>query len=184
MTPQEMRDRVAAVGVETTVDELLNVQTVVACKTEQDYATFRACVQAAYPNGNDIFIAGSGNWGFSLKPQNNLRQFGSHSDIDVGVVHEHWFHLTWEELRKYHRQFFYKMTKSAQADVRRKGEDVYSGFVSPRWIPEKGHNFRFAHTKVLNALTSHLVGFRPVKMLFFKNRIEAIDYYKRGVLLL
>jgi hypothetical protein len=179
-----MRERVAAVGPEATVEELLDVQTVVACKTAQDYAAFRGSVQAAYPNGNEVFIAGSGNWGFSLRPQNNLRPFGDHSDIDVGVIHDHWFQLTWEELRSYHRQFFYKMPKSVQTELRRRGEDVYSGFVSPRWIPQKGHNFRFAHTKVLNALTSHLVGFRPVKMLFLKTRVEAVDYYKRGMLLL
>ena len=184
MTPEQMRARLAAVGPEQAVDELLAVQNVTACKNAQDYVTFRNYVQAAYPNGGDIFIAGSGNWGFSLKPKNNLRPFGTHSDIDVGVVHDQWFNETWEQLRTYHRQFFYKLPGWTRDALRRKGEDVYSGFVSPRWIPDKGNNFRFAHTKILNSLTSHLVGFLPVKMLFFKSRVEAIDYYKRGVLLL
>ena len=184
MTPQEIRDRIAAVGIESTVDELLSVQQVAACKTPQDYATFRNYVELAYPNGEAVFIAGSGNWGFSLNPRNNLRPFGQHSDIDVGVVNLDWYNQTWEQLRTFQRRYFYQLSPKVQSELRRNGENVYSGFVSPTWIPEKGNNFRFAHSKVLNALRSQLVGFLPVKMLFFKNRIEAIDYYKRGALLL
>jgi hypothetical protein len=184
MTAQQIRDRVAAVGPEQTVDELLSVQDIAACKTADDYATFCNYVKTAYPEGGDVFIAGSGNWGFSLNPNNSLRPFGQYSDIDVGVIHPDWFNQTWEQLRLYQRQFFYQVPGSVREALRRTGENVYCGFASPRWIPDKGNNFRFAHIKILNALSSHLVGYLPVRMLFFKNRVEAIDYYKRGVLLL
>jgi hypothetical protein len=184
MTPKEMRDRAGAIGPEALVEELIDTPVVLACQTDQVYATFRGYVQTAYPNASQVFIAGSGNWGFSLKPENNLRPFGNHSDIDVGVIHPDWFNMTWEELRRYHRQFFYALGRRIQAELRRNGENVYSGFVSPTWIPDKGNNFRFQHAKILNALTSQLVGYKPVRMLFFKNRPEAIDYYKRGILLL
>lgn len=184
MTPEQMLQRTVIVGIDVAVNELLDTPTVVACADASRYADFCQRVTLAYPNGEQVFIAGSGNWGFSLHPEKSLRPFGDHSDIDVGVIHEPFFHTIWEELRKYHREYFYQVSRSTRDGLRRSGENVYSGFVSPAWIPATGSNFRFQHNKILNALSSHLVGFKPVKMLFFKNRVEAVDYYKRGVIYL
>ncbi len=184
MTPTQLLARTKEVGIEATVEGLIDAQTVVACADANRYQDFRQRVSLAYPKGQQVFIAGSANWGFSLHPEKNLRAFGDHSDIDVGVINEGYFHTTWGELRNYHRSFFYRMPRHAKDALRRNGENVYSGFVSPAWIPDTGNNFRFQHSKILNALSSQLVGFKPVKMLFFKNRVEAIDYYKRGIVLL
>jgi hypothetical protein len=176
--------RAKLLGVENAVMELIDTPTVVACADAPRYVDFRQRVALAYPDAQQVFIAGSGNWGFSLNPENGLRSFGDHSDIDVGVIHESFFHTTWEELRKYHREYFYQVSRTTKDALRRSGENVYSGFISPAWIPSTGNSFRFQHNKILNALSSHLVGYKPVKMLFFKNRTEAVDYYKRGILFL
>ena len=181
MTPAQLISRIKEIGIDATVEEMLYTQTVAACENAERYRDFRQKVAIAYPNGEHVFIAGSGNWGFSLHPDKNLRPFGDHSDIDVGVIHEGCFHASWEELQKYHRLFFYRLPRPAKDALRRSGENVYSGFVSPAWKPDAGNNFRFQHSKILNALSSHLIGFKPVKMLFFRNRVEALDYYKRGI---
>jgi hypothetical protein len=182
MTPTQLLQRTKAIGIEATVAELLDAQIVAACSDASRYQDFCRRVVLAYPNAEQVFIAGSGNWGFSLNPEKALRSFGEYSDIDVGVVHESFFNTTWEELRKYHRMFFYRISSRKKENLRRNGENIYSGFVTPAWIPDAGNNFRFQHSKILNALSSQLVGFKPVKMLFFKNRTEAIDYYKRGIM--
>lgn len=182
MTPDELRQRVAVIGAEDAVGELIDVQTVAACRDGASYSEFCRLVSLECPGSQKIFIAGSGNWGFSLNPKNKLRLFGDHSDIDVGVIHESYFHTTWEELRKYHREAYYRIGRLSQDWLRRNGENVYSGFVSPAWIPDKSNGFRFQHTKRLNQLRSQLVGFKEVKMMFFKSRIEAVDYYKRGLI--
>jgi hypothetical protein len=62
----------------------------------------------------------------------------------------------------------------------RKGQDVYSGFACPVWIPEKGHPKVYAFKSMLNKLSGPAIGYREVKMMYFKNEVEMIDYYRRG----
>ena len=126
---------------------------------------------------------GSGNWGFSLHPDKALREFGATSDIDIAVISAEQFHKTWEELRRVHRSLWYTFPFGVRAKLRRNAEDVYSGFITPAWIPGPQSELRFRFKLILNRLRDKSIDFKPVKMLFFKNNDEAIDYYKRGFLL-
>jgi hypothetical protein len=123
---------------------------------------------------------GSGNWTFSLNPYKSFRAFHEKSDIDVAVISASLFHSTWEELRRVHRQLWVQLDTDARKSLLRNGENVYGGFVCPQWIPGPKSNHRFEYVKMLNRLSNVSPGRREVKMMYFKNRDEAIDYYQRG----
>jgi hypothetical protein len=52
--------------------------------------------------------------------------------------------------------------------------------VTPAWIPGHQNELLYRFKSILNQLRDESVKFKPVKILFFKNKVEAIDYYKRG----
>lgn len=56
----------------------------------------------AYKIGVDskaIVLTGSASVGFSLNPENNLRAFTEKSDIDVAIISQHYFDISWHFLR-------------------------------------------------------------------------------------
>ena len=46
-----------------------------------------------------IVFIGSASVGFSLNPENNLRAFTERSDIDVAIISQHYFDISWHFLR-------------------------------------------------------------------------------------
>ena len=163
------------------VTESLHRDFVHAIPDESKYRTFVDKVRLDYPSSERIAIMGSGNWKFSLNPRKNFSEYHAKSDIDVAVICRESFEQTWEELRTYHRKNFYLLPKDQKEVLKRNGENVYSGFVSPKWIPEKS-NVKFAYTLNTNKYSNDVIGFRSVAMMYFKNQDEAVDYYIRGFL--
>ena len=49
---------------------------------------------------NDIIMSGSASVGVSLSPHKLLREFNEESDIDIGIISEHYFDIAWHELRR------------------------------------------------------------------------------------
>ncbi len=80
----------------------------------------------------------------------------------------------------HHRRHFYALPHPERERVRRNGENVYSGFISPAWIPNRDRGRQYEYRRLLNSLSDKAVRFLRVKMLFFKNDNEAVDYYARG----
>lgn len=170
------------VGPEEAMRSCLHSPEVTACPSANAYKDFQDSVRSEFPTATQVLIAGSGNWGFSLNPEKNFRPFGDLSDIDVATIDEAAFVTTWENIRSYHRQFYYKIGFEQRQTLRRNGENIYSGFVSPAWIPERTHPARSRFIRITNRLSDERVGFKPVKMLLLRNLTEALDYYKRGLL--
>jgi len=46
-----------------------------------------------------IVLTGSSSVGFSLNPENNLRAFSDKSDIDIAIISQHYFDISWHFLR-------------------------------------------------------------------------------------
>lgn len=164
---------------------LLNKDTVTACMDQHVYSEYKAHIQEVLGGDIDaVFIAGSGNWGFSLNPKKQYRTFCDASDIDLCIVSRALFDEIWSEIRIFHRKNFYRISHSSRNALRRNGENVYSGFVSPLWIEDKSHRMRNDFELKLNAASSRHVGFKSVNAFVFKNYDEAVDYYKRGMIAL
>jgi|GEM_PF-2961143 len=150
---------------------------------EEAYSAFKEQVSQLVPQAEAVYIVGSGNWGFSLNPNKIWEPFRPESDIDVAVVSEHQFLLIWEELRQIHRKNWYKLDDETRTRLRRNGENVYCGFVSPAWIPFKSNASAFAFRRVLNKLQGERVGYRRVTMMYYRNMVELVDYCKRGFII-
>ncbi len=157
--------------------------TVHAIQNPENYQSFLAMIRRDYQHSTHIAIMGSGNWKYSLNPRKQFSEYSIESDIDVAIVCEQSFKQTWDELRSYHRLNYYAIPKHAKEQLKRNGENVYSGFVSPKWIPSPKSIQRFAYLINTNNYSVEAIGYRTVNMMYFKNRDEAIDYYVRGFFL-
>jgi hypothetical protein len=149
-------------------------------KKSEDYIQFRESIGKVITDIDFAAIVGSANWRFSLNPEKNFREFGSHSDVDVAIVSQKRFHSLWEQMRENHRRFYYALSFEDKGRLRRNSENVYAGFISPLWIVRWEPKERYHQKKLLDTLSDATVGFLPVKILYFKNPDEAIDYYSRG----
>src|SRR5437016_2101642 len=89
---------------EELADKYLSAREVVAFPAGTIYETFRQNVCAVIHGVEQVSLVGTGNWGFSLNPYKTFKPFNSSSDIDVAVISQDQFNLTWEELRKVHRK--------------------------------------------------------------------------------
>lgn len=152
----------------------------VAFDNAAHYQEFVALVQEEVGGGPEVAVVGTGNWQYSLNPYKSFKRFDEKSDIDVAVISADMFHNTWDAIRRVHRRTWWGINKDARCSFLRNGENVYCGFVSPKWIPGAIDSFRFEHITMLNRLSNLSPGKREVKMMFFKNQTEAIDYYRRG----
>lgn len=145
-----------------------------------EYEQFRCKVATQLPPAEFIAIVGSGNWRFSLNPEKLLAEYHAKSDIDVAVVSQELYQSTWDEMRKLHRDRWYTLPETARKKLARNGQNVYAGFACPAWLPERGHPTVYSFKSMLNRLTGPELGYREVKMMYFKNQTEMIDYYRRG----
>lgn len=81
----------------------------------------------------EVRIVGSGRFGYSLSPEKRLRPFHLKSDIDVVVVSEALFDLSWLSLLNaaYPRRENVEITSGWLAETQR---DIYTGFIRPERI--------------------------------------------------
>lgn len=163
-------------------EESLHRNFVHAIPEEATYSSYLDQVRGDYPLADCIAIMGSGNWKFSLNPKNNFSEYHIKSDIDIAVVCRTSFEQTWAELRIYHRTKFYSLSHEKRSQLKRSGENVYAGFVSPKWIPDKQSGTRYKYMINTNKYSNADVGFRVVNLMYFKNIEETLDYYVRGFL--
>jgi hypothetical protein len=147
---------------------------------ETDYSAYIGLISYDYRHAEHIAIMGSGNWGYSLNPEKKLRPFCDDSDIDVVIICYKTFLETWNELRNYHRKNYYLLNQIQRKTIKRNGENVYSGFISPKWIFDRRSPVRFAYEINSDRYANQHVKYRTVNMMYFKNHEEAVDYYVRG----
>jgi hypothetical protein len=183
MTKDEFFQQVRDVAPEELAREFLNAGTVRVFPDEAAYQDFRDRIQGFVNEAEFVAVVGSGNWRFSLNPEKDFREFGEHSDVDVAIVSQARFNSLWEEMRERHRKRFYRLSQDQRTRLRRNSENVYAGFISPSWIPDRSAQRRYEHKALLNELSDASVGYLSVKLMFFKNLLEAIDYYRRGFII-
>ncbi len=145
------------------------------------YDSFTKMIKDDWPDSELIQLAGSGNWRYSLNPKNPFREFNSKSDIDVIVISSKYFNETWQELRLLHRRKWYQWDKPTQDKVMRTGQNIYCGFMTPKYIPDTANRIKFDFLRKCNTYSSPLVGYREVNVMFFKSIEDTIDYYIRSI---
>lgn len=151
-----------------------------AINGREEYERYKSIVKIDHPKADNILIGGSGNWGYSFNPIKFLRPFCDDSDIDLIVVSSNYFNYSWEKLRKYHRNNWYRIGRDNQLSLRRKGENVYSGFVSLKWIIDIYNPERIEYEEMVNNYSNSIVKYKKVNLMYFKNEVELIDYYIRS----
>jgi hypothetical protein len=161
-------------------DQYLHAEQVHMFISRAEYDAFRVRVATEFAGAEAVSVVGSGNWGYSLNPDKALRQFDANSDVDVAVISRDHYQQTWDLIRHFHRTSWYAIDFDQRQRLRRNGENIYAGFVSPNWIPDTRSTARFEFRRALNRLSDNSVGFRKVNALFFRNVTEAADYYVRG----
>lgn len=160
--------------------EFVFANVVHALPTSAAYDAFRQKVALHLPTSEHISIVGSGNWRYSLNPEKLLAEYHPNSDIDVAVVSSQLYHDTWNEMRSIQRARWYSLDFDSRQRLARRGQNVYSGFACPVWIPQTGHPTVYRFKSMLNKLSGPEIGHREVKMMYFKNNTEMLDYYCRG----
>lgn len=181
MTHEEFFERIRSLSAGALAREFLNAETAHIFADQATYKGFRQKVGTLFSATEYVAVVGSGNWRFSLNPDKNFREFGEHSDVDVAIVSAVQFHNLWGEMRQNHRQHYYALSFGNKAWLRRSSENVYAGFISPDWIPNRSAKRIYEYKQMLNTLSDQAVRFLKVKMMFFKNIDEAVDYYARGI---
>jgi len=141
-----------------------------AFATDVEQSAFYDSIRSDWGATEHISLAGTGAWRYSLNPKKNFQEFSGSSDVDVVNISDNHFHETWNHLRQHHRSAWYVVDNKSRQALLRTGENVYSGFVSPKWIPDKGNSFRFDFETRLEKYATKAIGYRTVNMVFFRNR--------------
>lgn len=77
-----------------------------------------------------IVITGSASVGFSLNPDNNLREFNVNSDIDVAIVSQHYFDISWHFLRNVGTKRYRYTRKQKDAIDEHRNRLIYWGTIA------------------------------------------------------
>jgi len=181
----ELQRRVTKEGALAVCGALLDKTAIAACPSRVAYAEYKALVGTIFGVEDDaVYIAGSGNWGFSLNPAKNYRGYCEQSDIDLCVVSEESFDAVWNSIRELQRSRPHAIDRWQREKQRRNSEAIYAGFVTPRWIQALESPLRVEHEFRLNQASSKHVAYKRVAMFFFKNREDMVDYHARALIAL
>ena len=180
MSLEDFKRKIVEKDLYEIVNYYLYTKKIHAISEEHKYQEYTNNILSDYSKADHIAIMGSANWCYSLNPRKDFRAFNKISDIDVAIISSKYFHEIWEEIRKYHRKNYYLMNEESKQRIKRNGENIYSGFVSPKWILDKKSEIKINYQVILNKYSDIIVGYKPVNMMFFKNVEETVDYYCRG----
>jgi len=77
----------------------------------------------------NVFLVGSGRLGFSIKPQNEYREFNDDSDLDIVIVSKELFDKYWQHMREYeHNLIYWKNTSAFE-------KTFFNGWMRPDKLP-------------------------------------------------
>lgn len=65
-------------------------------------------------------------------------------------------------------------------ELRRNGENVYSGFISLKWISDYKVPDRIDYEEMVDSYSNKIVNYKKVNLMYFRNETELVDYYIRS----
>lgn len=81
-------------------------------------------------DSKSIVITGSASVGFSLNPDKNLRTFSDSSDIDIAIVSQYYFDISWHFLRNLGTQIYSYSPKEKNAIDDHRRRLIYWGTIA------------------------------------------------------
>lgn len=77
-----------------------------------------------------IVITGSASVGFSLNPDKNLRDFNDESDVDVAIISQHYFDMSWHFLRNLGTKLYLYNPKEKNSIADHRERLIYWGTIA------------------------------------------------------
>lgn len=130
---------------------------------------------------NDIIMSGSASLGVSLSPHKLLREFNEKSDIDIGVISEHYFDIAWHELRRINMNEP-KLTQAMSASIKEhRSRYIYWGTIATdRILPLL--SFGSEWDKIMNSLQRYpCFENRTINFRIYKDNKSFRDYLIQGI---
>lgn len=131
---------------------------------------------------NDIIMSGSASIGVSLNPHKLLREFNDKSDIDIGLVSEHYFDIAWHELRHININSPIVTSAMRAAITEHRSRYIYWGTIATdKILPLLSFGQKWA--KVMNGLQKYpCFENRSVNFRIYKDNKSFRDYLIQGVI--
>ncbi|KAF1084967.1 hypothetical protein SPSYN_01103 [Sporotomaculum syntrophicum] len=102
-----------------------------ACLSHDTYFELRKLIQNHFgiAQFTDIFMVGSGQLGFTIKPQERYRKFGDQSDIDLAIISDELFENFWRAVYIYKNEGSYWPKENDFKDY------LFKGWIRPDYLP-------------------------------------------------
>lgn len=78
----------------------------------------------------DIVLTGSASIGYSLNPKKNYKKFDTDSDIDCGIISQHYFELSWRHLRQIRVSWLALPPQTRRAINMHRNNYIFSGTIA------------------------------------------------------
>jgi hypothetical protein len=134
--------------------------------------------EAIHVDAHGIVMVGSAAYGVSLGPGRNFAAFGSHSDVDVGVVSQHHFELAWRFFRNLGTAARLRLPKKVQISfLEHAPRDVYFGVIATeRFLPHLPFGPEWARTLAVMSARDPTKD-RNVKVRLYRD-VESLRAYQ------
>lgn len=130
---------------------------------------------------NDIIMSGSASLGVSLSPHKVLKEFNDKSDIDIGIISEHYFDIAWHELRRIDINSS-KITPPMRAAItEHRSRYIYWGTIATdKILPLL--SFGRAWDEILKSLSKYsCFEGRSINFRIYKDNKSFRDYLSQGI---
>lgn len=145
------------------------------------YAEFRAELsQILGIHAGEMTMVGSGQLGFSLKPDQLLRRFREESDLDVVIVSSELFDAAWRDLLT-HSTSVRSLDEADRRRFRRTQENFFAGYLRPDLLPSGAALAKEWFPKLAGRFRSPVAARHPVKAWLFKSWWHMERFYSDGL---
>jgi hypothetical protein len=129
----------------------------------------------------DIVLTGSAAVGFSLNPKKGYKPFDAESDIDCGVVSQHYFETAWRYLRQLRPSWLSLPPESKRAIVAHQKRYVFAGAIATDSILAL-LPFGSAWQRVLDQMSQRepTIG-RDIKLRIYRDYESLRHYQSNGI---
>jgi hypothetical protein len=146
-----------------------------------DYARFRAELSHLLGiHAAEMTIVGSGQTGFSLRPDQLLRPFRSESDLDLVLVSSEIFDAAWRDLLTA-SMGIRTLDEEDRKRFRKTQEIFFSGYLRPDLLPSGAALAMNWFPKLSGPFRSAIAARHPVKAWLFKSWWHVERFYADGL---